>query len=134
MRFLKWLLSVVVLLVIAVVVLRFAFPLPHENFSEPKQRLYPDWEGPLGQAIQTAMERNPGLDGVRPLANGRAAFAARAILAGNAVSSIDVQYYIWQDDVTGLMLLDTLRAAAERGVRVRLLVDDNGRHLIYSSA
>ena len=72
------------------------------------------------------MTRNPGLDGVRPLGNGRAAFAARAILAQQAVSSIDAQYYIWQDDVTGLMLLDELRAAAERGVRVRLLVDDNG--------
>ncbi len=72
------------------------------------------------------MTRNPGLDGVRPLGNGRAAFAARAILAQQAVSSIDAQYYIWQDDVTGLMLLDELRSAAERGVRVRLLVDDNG--------
>ena len=34
-------------------------------------------------------------------------------------------YYIWHDDVSGL-LLEALRGAAARGVRVRLLVDDNG--------
>src|SRR5690606_36214039 len=38
----------------------------------------------------------------------------------------DVQYYIWERDTTGLMLLDELRKAGERGVRVRLLLDDNG--------
>ncbi len=43
-----------------------------------------------------------------------------------AVQSLDVQYYIWKTDTTGLLLLDELRAAAERGVRVRLLLDDNG--------
>ena len=37
-----------------------------------------------------------------------------------------MQYYIWKDDVSGRMLLAELRRAAERGVRVRLLLDDNG--------
>ena len=126
MRFLKWLLVIAAFFTIGAVVLRTVFPLPEENFSAPTNRLDPDWEGPLGRVIQGAMERNPGLDGVRPLFDGRFAFAARAVLADAAVSSIDVQYYIWQKDVTGLMLLDELRAAAERGVRVRLLIDDNG--------
>ena len=39
--------------------------------------------------------------------------------------SLDVQYYIWRNDITGVLLFDALRAAAERGVRVRLLLDDN---------
>ena len=39
--------------------------------------------------------------------------------------SLDVQYYIWHDDLTGGLLFDELRAAADRGVRVRLLLDDN---------
>ena len=126
MRSLKWVLAVGALFAACILVLRLAFPLPNENFSEEVFLLPPDWEGPLGQTVQSAIERNPGFDGVRPLADGRAAYAARAILAREAASSIDAQYYIWQDDVTGLMLLDELRSAAERGVRVRLLVDDNG--------
>ncbi|WP_171125632.1 MULTISPECIES: phospholipase D family protein [unclassified Ruegeria] len=126
MRLIRILLTVVVVITIAVVGLKLAFPLPEKNYSEQTLKQDPDWDGPLGATIKQAIERNPGLDGVRPLGNGRAAFAARAIFARQATSSIDAQYYIWQDDVTGLMLLDELRAAAERGVRVRLLVDDNG--------
>jgi cardiolipin synthase C len=126
MRFLKWTFAIAAVFTFGVVALRTIFPLPEKNFLAPMYSLEPDWEGPLGQVIQSAMERNPELDGVRPLANGRVAFAARAVLTEEAVSSIDVQYYIWQNDVTGLMLLDELRAAAERGVRVRFLVDDNG--------
>ncbi|MEO7337322.1 MAG: phospholipase D family protein [Caldimonas sp.] len=60
------------------------------------------------------------------LSNGRDAFAARIRLADIAERSLDVQYYIWQNDLTGTLLLDALRRAADRGVRVRLLLDDNG--------
>ncbi len=60
------------------------------------------------------------------LPNGRDAFAARVRLADIAERSLDVQYYIWQNDLTGTLLLDALRRAADRGVRVRLLLDDNG--------
>ncbi len=53
------------------------------------------------------------------------AFAARALLAAAAERSLDVQYYIWHGDQTGYMLFEALWQAAERGVRVRLLLDDN---------
>jgi putative cardiolipin synthase len=59
------------------------------------------------------------------LAEGPDAFAARALLAAAAERSLDVQYYIWHNDTTGTLLLDALRCAADRGVRVRLLLDDN---------
>lgn len=48
------------------------------------------------------------------------------MLARAAERSLDVQYYIWHNDMTGTMLLEALHAAADRGVRVRLLLDDNG--------
>lgn len=64
--------------------------------------------------------------GVRSLPDPVGAFAARVILARAATRSLDVQYYIWHDDITGRLLLGELWAAAERGVRVRLLLDDNG--------
>lgn len=79
----------------------------------------------LGQAIAPLAAAHPGLSGVLALADGRDAFAARALLARGAERSLDVQYYIWRDDLTGMLLLDELRGAAARGVRVRLLLDDN---------
>lgn len=65
------------------------------------------------------------LSGVYTLADGRDAFVARAVLVDTAERSIDVQYYIWHDDTAGRLLLQALRRAADRGVRVRLLLDDN---------
>jgi putative cardiolipin synthase len=61
-----------------------------------------------------------------PLVDGRDAFAARIALIRGAEQALDVQYYIWHRDATGLILLEELRRAAERGVRIRLLLDDNG--------
>jgi putative cardiolipin synthase len=79
----------------------------------------------LGKAIAPLAVQHPGLSGVLPLPDGRDAFAARVLLARSAERSLDVQYYIWRDDLTGVLLLDELRNAAARGVRVRLLLDDN---------
>ncbi len=62
---------------------------------------------------------------VFPLIEGDEAFAARMMLAKYAQRSLDVQYYIWRPDMTGTMLFEALHEAADRGVRVRLLLDDN---------
>jgi cardiolipin synthase C len=79
----------------------------------------------LGKALLPLTMAHPGLAGIHALADGRDAFAARAVLAQAADRSLDVQYYIWRDDTTGRLMFDALRSAAERGVRVRLLLDDN---------
>lgn len=79
----------------------------------------------IGRAIASAEGRHPNLTGVVALANGRDAFAARALLAEAAERSIDIQYYIWEHDVSGTLLYEALHRAADRGVRVRLLLDDN---------
>lgn len=60
-----------------------------------------------------------------PLIEADEAFAARMLLAKYAQRSLDVQYYIWQPDMTGIMLFEALHEAADRGVRVRVLLDDN---------
>ncbi|MEC5400073.1 phospholipase D family protein [Uliginosibacterium sp. H1] len=62
---------------------------------------------------------------IHPLPDPLDAFAARVLLARAADRSLDVQYYIWRQDHTGLLLFEALWEAAERGVRVRLLLDDN---------
>ena len=68
---------------------------------------------------------NPGCSGIYPLVDGRDAFAARSVLANVAERTLDVQYYIWHGDMSGTLLFHDLLGAAERGVRVRLLLDDN---------
>ncbi|HYQ37919.1 MAG TPA: phospholipase D family protein [Pseudomonas sp.] len=79
----------------------------------------------LGRALAPQLAEHPGQAGIYPLADAQAAFAARMRLAQSAERTLDVQYYIWHGDTTGTLLFNALRAAADRGVRVRLLLDDN---------
>ena len=80
----------------------------------------------LGQAIAPQLLEHPEQSGIHPLPDPLEAFAARMLLAHAAERSLDVQYYIWRGDQTGTLLLQALVAAADRGVRVRLLLDDGG--------
>jgi putative cardiolipin synthase len=79
----------------------------------------------LGRAVAPLAAANPARTGVHALPNGRDAFAARVLLAGAAERSLDLQYYIWHGDTSGALLAHALWEAAERGVRVRMLLDDS---------
>lgn len=79
----------------------------------------------LGSAVAALKAEHPGFTGMYPLVKGHDAFAARVLLAQRAQRSLDVQYHIWSNDLTGTLMLDALSSAAARGVRVRLLLDDN---------
>lgn len=79
----------------------------------------------LARANAAALAAHPGVSAVHSLPVATDAFAVRAGLAAAAERSIDAQYYMWRDDVTGTLLLESLWQAAERGVRVRLLLDDS---------
>jgi cardiolipin synthase C len=78
----------------------------------------------LGEATSPLVRSHPGLSGLVAISNGPDAFAARVLLADAAERTLDAQYYVWQKDLTGTLLFDALRRAADRGVRVRLLLDD----------
>jgi cardiolipin synthase C len=65
-----------------------------------------------------------GHSGFRLVGQGPEAFAIRARSALLAGRSLDVQTYIWHPDLTGLYMTHRILEAADRGVRVRLLVDD----------
>jgi putative cardiolipin synthase len=69
---------------------------------------------------------HPGTSGVHALPQGPDALAARLAVADAATTSLDVQYYIWHSDDSGVLLIHRLLKAADRGVRVRLLLDDLG--------
>ena len=78
----------------------------------------------LGHIAKASTPPEPGLSGFRLLPLGAYSLDARIQLAKRAQHSLDVQYYVFENDSTGRLLLRQLREAAERGVRVRLLVDD----------
>jgi putative cardiolipin synthase len=78
----------------------------------------------LGEAVESIASQHPGASGIHGLPDPRDAFAARALLAATAERSLDVQYYIWHKDQVGNLLFEALWQAAQRGVRVRLLLDD----------
>ncbi len=67
---------------------------------------------------------HPGKSGFMTLAAGEEAFIARLRLVEAAQKTLDFQYYIWHEDLTGSSLHNQLLAAADRGVRVRILQDD----------
>jgi putative cardiolipin synthase len=79
----------------------------------------------LALATDPLLKEHPGQAGLIALADGREAFATRMRLADLAERSIDLQTYIFHDDATGALMFDRLLRAADRGVRVRLLLDDN---------
>jgi putative cardiolipin synthase len=79
----------------------------------------------LQQSCASLAGSRDGRSGVFALQNGIDAFAARVLLAEAAERTLDVQYYIWHYDLSGTLLFEALHRAADRGVRVRLLLDDN---------
>ena len=80
----------------------------------------------LGRLFAPAEAEHPGESGVGYLRYGRKALDARLALADLAERSLDLQYYIWDADVSGRRLADRIIRAADRGVRVRVLLDDHG--------
>jgi putative cardiolipin synthase len=81
-------------------------------------------ETTLGREFGKELAGHPGQSGVYLLASGMEAFTLRASLAESAERTLDLQYYIVQQDTTTQLLLYRVLRAAHRGVRVRLLIDD----------
>lgn len=81
-------------------------------------------ETPVDMAVAPLTQARPGETGVMVLSGNRDAFAARALSGRAAMRSLDMMYYLWRGDMTGGLLLAEVLAAADRGVRVRLLIDD----------
>lgn len=79
----------------------------------------------LRQALATSNRAASSVCGIHTLEDSLEAFAARYQLASLAERTLDVQYYIWEDDISGKLLFQALLEAACRGVKVRLLLDDN---------
>src|SRR6185295_1424871 len=77
-----------------------------------------------GALFQESANQHPGQSGIGLIEEGSRAFTARLAMADLAARTLDAQYYIWDVDTTGRILAQRLIKAADRGVRVRLLLDD----------
>ncbi|MCP4409176.1 MAG: phospholipase D family protein [Gammaproteobacteria bacterium] len=78
----------------------------------------------LGRAVTEWHKEHPDVSGFYPLISGMDAFGARLALIDMAERSIDAQYFLMKNDMAGLVFVGSLLEAADRGVRVRLLLDD----------
>ena len=90
----------------------------------------------LGSLVDPHRSEDASLSGFTLVNTGPHALRARVALIDMTDRSLDAQYYLWRDDFSGRLLAERLLAAAERGVKVRLLVDDidiRGREFTIAS-
>src|SRR5947207_12617149 len=90
---------------------------PSTAFAEPAATR-------LGKQLAKESVRHPGQSGFRILPYGVEGLLLRTQLVRSAERSIDIQYYIFAEDDTGKLLQRSILEAADRGVRIRLLIDD----------
>lgn len=92
---------------------------PPQHALEPRERT------PARDVANEAARRwGPDVAGFMAVPTGADSLRWRLALIDQARSSLDVQYYLWHADVSGALVLGHLMAAAERGVAVRIIVDD----------
>jgi phosphatidylserine/phosphatidylglycerophosphate/cardiolipin synthase-like enzyme len=95
-------------------------PLPPRTATEA----YADWRHSALEQRVLQVQPGHGLSGLRIVVPGNDALATLMTLADQAQHTLDLQYYIVHNDPSTRALMQHVLAAAERGVRVRMLVDD----------
>jgi len=78
----------------------------------------------LGRQLSAEVRKHPGVSGFRLLVQGTDSLRTRLDLVSAAERTLDLQYFTVQSDTTGQLLINSVLHAADRGVRVRLLIDD----------
>jgi putative cardiolipin synthase len=97
------------------------------SFTEPKsysETITDTADTRLGEGVSRWVDTHGGLSGFYPLSQGMDALGVRLRLAEVAEKSIDLQYFLMKDDTAGAVMMNALLKAADRGVRVRFLLDD----------
>jgi putative cardiolipin synthase len=97
---------------------------PRLEGVEPGHAIPPGNTTMLDRVIDAGLGDEPDVCAVRLIEPNPMAFGYRAATAGSAERSLDIQYYIWNADLTGKLIATEVLRAAERGVKVRVLVDD----------
>ncbi len=118
------LLSLVFLVLLVLLLLSGCATLPFDYPRPLSSALSLPEKTDMGRRIRPYVVKHHGESGFYLLASGIEAFLARSLLIDAAEKTLDLQYYIFKDDLTGKFMLDRILTAAARGVRVRLLLDD----------
>jgi len=111
-------------LIVALAALVSCAPVQRNVVREPSTALPAAHDTPSARYVQSEEKKHAGDSGFRLLTNATNALMSRIALADHAAHSIDLQYFIFQNDATGRLVAQRLLAAADRGVRVRMLIDD----------
>jgi putative cardiolipin synthase len=98
--------------------------LPKDYSKTESSFMQPIQESTLTDGLQKISQNHPGQTAMVPLFSGMDALIGRIALAVSASNSLDLQYYIWHNDNSGKLMMAAILAAADRGVRVRLLLDE----------
>ena len=101
--------------------------LPAQAPHEPTHALASNTGLPLAALVDASRpkdDKRPSLSGFRLLGSSEAAYGSRMALIDAATKTLDLQYYTIHYDSSTEALMERLREAARRGVRVRLLLDD----------
>jgi putative cardiolipin synthase len=122
MRFCK--LSRAYLLLLMVMTFIGCASVPKEIQRTPSKAFPDHTSTELGAYFDQAAARHPGQSGFVIIPDGHNAFTTRIAMTELAVKALDLQYFIWEADATGKLLAERLVRSAERGVRVRILLDD----------
>jgi cardiolipin synthase C len=98
---------------------------PGSDFPKTASTALPDPEQTrLGRQFESSARNHAGTSAFRILSSGVDGFLTRAQMINTAERTLDLQYFIFRQDETGQLLTDALLHAADRGVRVRVLIDD----------
>ena len=116
--------TLLIVLVGGVIFMSIFYRLPDISSREKSAAIQDGEVTTLGRNFAPKLAANPAKTGVFLLPHGRDAFAARALLARKAEKSIDLQYYMYHQDTVGSLLTYEVLRAADRGVSVRMLIDD----------
>jgi phosphatidylserine/phosphatidylglycerophosphate/cardiolipin synthase-like enzyme len=111
-------------LTFAILILAGCAGLPQHVRKFPSEALRTPQGTALARIVASSEESSRKLSGVRLLASGEEALDSLIALADHAERTLDIQYYIIRQDESARTLLEHVRKAADRGVRVRVLVDD----------
>ena len=98
--------------------------LPSDYVRTASRSLPAQFDTPSTRYVRAERDRHPGESGFRLLVSNTDALMSRVWLIDHARHSLDLQYFIFENDATGRLVAQRLLAAADRGVRVRLLLDD----------
>lgn len=108
------------------IILTACSTLPPQRLIFEQHRVHtPPVASKLSLKLAPLRKQHANLTGYRLLVKPEEALSARLSLIESAEQNIDIQYYIWEHDQIGALFFDALLKAGDRGVKIRVLIDDN---------